>query len=83
LWVNTVSRDNAHPGEFWQLRAAVEMKISEVALGVERQAAAALGVERLWSRARLILTGNHRAKEALPLHVPFGDTIHKCKGKEA
>jgi hypothetical protein len=51
----------------WQLRVSLDIEIREVALRIECQTAAALGVERLWLGARQVLTDNRRSMKSARL----------------
>lgn len=53
--------DSESPLEFWQLRAPTDCIIRRPALRIHSGKASALGVERLWSGARLIFTDNRRS----------------------
>jgi hypothetical protein len=59
--------DKEHPCEMWQLRVSLDIEIREVALRLEFQTAAALGVERLWSGASQVLTDNRRSMKSARL----------------
>jgi hypothetical protein len=53
--------DNDSPLTFWQLTCPPSCLLRTVALGVLSGKAASLGVERLWSYARAVLTDNRRS----------------------
>jgi hypothetical protein len=53
--------DNDSPLAFWQLTCLPSCLLWTVALRVLSGKAAPLGVERLWSYARAVLTDNHRS----------------------